>query len=183
MPPPAISIGLPDRRHPDRGAGASSCAIRRTSSSRRPRSLYLLLTSAAREILRGVEHGHRRRGPRDRGHQARRPPGPQPRAPRAPRAAGRRAPRGAPADRAVGHAAAARDDRPVPRRGRRGPRRHDRRRRRAQAARPRGRRPGRGHGASSARSCRRTQQPGGPGDRPATCARASGRRSTRGSSS
>ena len=35
---------------------ARSPATRRTSSSRPPRSLYLMLTSQAREILRGVEH-------------------------------------------------------------------------------------------------------------------------------
>ena len=57
----------------------------------------------------------RRRGPRDRRDEAGRPPRAQPRAARAP-PAGRRA--AAPADRPVGDPAPARDDRPLPRRGR-----------------------------------------------------------------
>ena len=41
-----------------------------------PESLFLLLTSAARESLRGVTHRDPRRGARGRGHEARRAPGP-----------------------------------------------------------------------------------------------------------
>ena len=146
-----------------------------------PETLYLLLTSQAREILRGVEHGHRRRGPRDRRDQARRPPRAEPRAPGAAarRPGGTRA--APPADRPVGHPAPARDDRPVPRRGGRGPRGRDRRRRQPQAARAPGRRPGRGHGPprrgpAARRAARRA------GRSAASCGRASGRRSTRASS-
>ncbi len=40
-----------------------------------PESLYLLLTSAARETLRSVRVADRRRDPRPGRHQARRPPG------------------------------------------------------------------------------------------------------------
>ena len=54
-----------------------------------PESLYLLLTSQAREALRSVRARDRRRGPRDGRHEARRPPRP---VPRAPRRAGRRTP-------------------------------------------------------------------------------------------
>ncbi len=49
-----------------------------------PESLFLMLTSAARETLRGRRHGHRRRDPRRRRHQARRPPGGVARATRRP---------------------------------------------------------------------------------------------------
>ena len=99
----------------------------------------------------------RRRGPRDRRLEARRPPRPEPRAPRA--ASSRRSARATPpaaADRPERDPAAARDDRPVPRRRRAGPRGDDRRRRRPQAARAPGRRPDRGHDRSPARSCRST---------------------------
>ena len=89
---------------------------------------------------RGRDH---RRGPRDRGHEARRPPG---RVPRAPRAAAPRRRAAAPADRSLGHAAAAGDDRPVPRRDRARPRGRDRRRGQPEGARAPGRRPRRGHG-------------------------------------
>ena len=85
---------------------------------------------------------HRRRGPRDRRHEARCPPRPEPGAPRGPAARGRPA---AAADRPQRHAATARRDRPLPRRHRAGPRGHDRRCRRAQAARAPGHRPGRRH--------------------------------------
>ena len=40
-----------------------------------PESLFLMLTSQAREGLRGVRDRHRRRGPRAGGRQARRAPG------------------------------------------------------------------------------------------------------------
>ncbi len=55
-----------------------------------PESLFLLLTSAARDTLRTRRDGHRRRGARRRRHQARHPSGAQPRAPRLPAARSRR---------------------------------------------------------------------------------------------
>ena len=107
-----------------------------------PESLYLMLTSSARDTLRSVDTRHRRRDPRARRHEAR----------RASRAFARAA-RGdhrqaVPADRSVGDAASPRRDRPVPRRQRRraGPTGDDRRRGDSQAARRRGRRSRRGHG-------------------------------------
>ena len=79
-----------------------------------PESLFLLLTSQAREMLRTVETRDPRRGARGRRHEARR-------APRALARAARGARRAAvPADRALGDAAAARGDRPLRRRARDG---------------------------------------------------------------
>ena len=54
-----------------------------------PESLYLMLTSRAREILAGAECGDRRRDPRRGAHQARRAPGAHARAARARWPAGR----------------------------------------------------------------------------------------------
>ena len=135
-----------------------------------------MLTSQAREILRGVEHVivdevHAIAGTKRGAHLALSAwSGSSGSAP------SRRA--AAPADRPDRHAAAARRDRPVPRRHRAGSRGRHRRCRGAQAARARGRRPGRGHGARSARSCRPTSSPAARRSA-RTCARASGRRSTR----
>ena len=75
-----------------------------------PESLYLLLTSNAREALRERRDGHRRRDPRARADQARRAPGALARAAGAPRRAA------AAAHRPLGDAAAARRGRAVPRR-------------------------------------------------------------------
>ena len=55
-----------------------------------PESLFLMLTSKARETLRERGHRHRRRGPRRRGHQTRRAPGRVAGAPRRPAAEARR---------------------------------------------------------------------------------------------
>ena len=75
-----------------------------------PESLFLLLTSQARESLRGVAHRDRRRGARGGRHQARRAPRALARAARRPaRAAGA-------AHRPVGHRAPGRRGRDVPRR-------------------------------------------------------------------
>jgi ATP-dependent Lhr-like helicase len=74
-----------------------------------PESLYLMLTSQAREILTDVEAVHRRRDPRGRGHEARRAPRAD--ASSADRAAERRA-RSA-AHRPVGDAEPARGGRQV----------------------------------------------------------------------
>ena len=116
-----------------------------------PESLYLLLTSQAREILTRRRARHRRRGPRDRRHQARR-------APRAvARTAGATSQRRAATDgderaRRSGSGCRA-TQRPLETIARFlggiGPGREvdDRRRRHAQAARAPGHRPGRGHGA------------------------------------
>ncbi len=145
-----------------------------------PESLYLMLTSQAREVLRGVEHVivdevHAIAGTKRGAHLAlslerleRSPPG------------GRRA-----ASQRIGltrHATAARRDRAVPRR------------RRVRTARSRSSTPARASRSTSrwscrsttwppsARSCRSTSSPAAR--RPArTCGPASGRRSTRGSSS
>ena len=77
-----------------------------------PESLYLLLTSNAREALRSVRHDHRRRDPRPGPDQARGPPGALARTARgALRAA-------AAAHRSVGDAAPARRSRAVPGRSR-----------------------------------------------------------------
>ena len=151
----------------------------------------------------------RRRDPRRRAEQARRPHGADPRAsrpprpePRARRAARalRRGPRrvAAPADpahRPLGNAEAARADRQVPRRP--GPRVRDRRRRHPQGDGPRDRRPGRGHGRPGLERAGPDRSPdgAGPAGRPVaptgstrsspaspTTAR-SGRRSTRSCSS
>ena len=79
-----------------------------------PESLYLLLTSNAREALRSVDTDHHRRDPRARADQARRAPRAVDRAPRrALRAA-------AAADRALGDATAPRRSRAVSGRGRAG---------------------------------------------------------------
>ena len=75
-----------------------------------PESLYLMLTSQAREMLTRRRGGDRRRDPRGRGDQARRAPGADARAPRG--APGRR-PRPA-AHRPVGDAEPARGGRPLP---------------------------------------------------------------------
>ena len=96
-----------------------------------PESLYLMLTSAARETLRGVEAviideihalAATKRG---------RPPGAHPRAARQARCE-----RPPAAHRPVGHAAAARGDRPLPRRLRRARRRRPRRRGRSRSSTP-----------------------------------------------
>ena len=140
-----------------------------------PESLYLMLTSSARETLRGVAMGDRRRDPRAGRHQARRAP----RAlARAARAARRHA---AAAHRSVGDAASARGDRAVPGWARRatarprpvtivdaGP---------PQADGARGRRAHRGHGprSGSPSTSRRAARPVGAVPR----GRRSGRRSIR----
>ncbi len=124
-----------------------------------PESLYLMLTSQVREVLRGVEHVivdevHAIAGTKRGAHLALslerlerlRPADAPPHA----------------ADRPVRHATAARGDRPVPRRDRSGPRGDDRRRRRAQAARPPGRSSRSTTWRPSARSSRSTSSPGGP---------------------
>ncbi len=54
-----------------------------------PESLYLMLTSGARDALQERRARDRRRGPRDRRQQARRAPRPEPRTPRAPPRGGR----------------------------------------------------------------------------------------------
>ena len=77
-----------------------------------PESLFLLLTSQGREMLRERPDADPRRGACRRGHQARRPPRALGRAARPARRRAR------PARRAVGDAAPARGDRPVRRRGR-----------------------------------------------------------------
>ena len=142
-----------------------------------PESLYLLLTSAARETLRGVEtviidEVHAIAGTKRGAHLALSLERLEQL-----RAAGRAA---APADRAVGDAAAARDDRPVPGRHRAGSRGRDRRRREPQGARaPRSSSRSRTW-PGSARSCRPRSSPAAR-CRSATCGRASGRRSTRAS--
>ena len=99
-----------------------------------PNPLYLMLTSAAREVLRSVEYVIVDEVHAIAGSRARRASRPQPRAPRGTSA-------GADADsqahathRAVRYATAARDDRPVPRRDRAGARGDDRRCRCAQTA-------------------------------------------------
>ena len=131
-----------------------------------PESLYLLLTSQAREILRTVEHVivdevHAIAGTKRGAHLAL----------TLERLERLRDADGTPAaaHRPVRHAAAARHDRPLPRRHRTGPRGDDRRRRHAQAARARGRRPGRRHGrarrgpAAGAAARRPGDQPRGRG--------------------
>ena len=102
-----------------------------------PESLFLLLTSQARETLRGIEtvivdEVHAVAGTKRGAHLAL-----SPRAARAPRRAA------VPAGRSLGDSAPARGDRSL-RRGH-GTRDRARRRGNAQGARPRGRRPGRGH--------------------------------------
>ena len=128
-----------------------------------PESLYLLLTSQAREILRGVEHVivdevHAIAGSKRGAHLAlslerlerlRTAPGP-----------GRRRSIAPPADRPLGHPAAARDHREVPGRDGRGARRRHRGRRHPQApgAPGRGARGGHGpprRGAAAGRAARR----------------------------
>ena len=101
-----------------------------------PESLYLMLTSSARETLQRRRDRDRRRDPRHGHHQARRPSGAHARAAR-----GGHRPAAA-TDRAVGHATPAGGDGPLPRRlrRRRAAARAHRRHRRAQAARDRGRR-------------------------------------------
>ncbi len=76
-----------------------------------PESLFLLLTSAAREALSGRRDGDPRRGARRRRHQARRPPGALPRAARRP------PPATSTADRAVRHRPPGGGGRPLPHRG------------------------------------------------------------------
>ena len=114
-----------------------------------PESLYLLLTSQAREILTGVEQVivdevHAIAGTKRGAHLAlslerlerlREKAAPE-----------WRATEEAPAHRPERDPAPARHHRPLPRRRRSGPRGCHRRRRRPQAARAPGRRPGRGHG-------------------------------------
>ncbi len=100
-----------------------------------PESLYLMLTSRARETLAVGRVRHHRRDPRDGAHQARRALDAEP---RTPRSAHREA---TAAHRPVGDAAAARRDRPLPRwvRRKRCAPGDDRRRRLAKGPRPRGR--------------------------------------------
>ena len=110
-----------------------------------PESLYLMLTSAAREVLARVEYVivdevHAIAGSKRGAHLALSLERLE--ALRDNEATGRSADA---ADRPVRHATAARHDRAVPRRHRSRPRGHDRRCRRAQAARSPGRRPGRRH--------------------------------------
>jgi ATP-dependent Lhr-like helicase len=146
-----------------------------------PESLYLMLTSAAREVLRGVEHVIVDRGPRDRRLEARRAPGVEPRAPRgtSPRPDVR-----PPAIQRIGLSATQRPLETIARfLGGSGP-----------VARSRSSTPGRASRSSSrssspsttwprsARCCRRRSSPAAQ-RAGATCGRASGRRSTRGSSS
>ena len=95
------------RHHPDRPASGSDAAEHHASACARatprpadrrkivsrppdilittPESLFLMLTSAARDVLRHVRDRDRRRGARAGRHQARRPPGPVPGAARRPR--------------------------------------------------------------------------------------------------
>ena len=128
----------PDRRHHERGAPGH-----RPPPAGHPRhDARVALPHADERCPRGPPRcraRHRRRGPRDRGRQARRAPRAEPRTPRTPDG------RPAPADRALGDAATARHDRPVPRRDRARSEGDDRRCRDAQAARAAGDRPGRGH--------------------------------------
>ena len=107
-----------------------------------PESLYLMLTSQARETLRSVrwviiDEIHAMAATKRGAHLAD--------LARAPGAADRHA---SATDRLVGDAASARGDRALPRRAddRRATARHDRRRRPSQADGDRGDRPGRGHG-------------------------------------
>ena len=79
--PPSIRVGV--------RSGDTPQAERRALSTdppeiliTTPESLFLMLTSQARETLRNVEHRHRRRGARRRRHQARRAPRPVAGAPR-----------------------------------------------------------------------------------------------------
>ena len=141
----------PHRRHAAaraRGDAAHAADILITT----PESLYLMLTSQARELLTGTRVGDRRRDPRRRPDQARRAPRAHA---RAPRAAG--GPRRA-AHRPLGHAAAARGGRRASSSGRgatctivdAG---------RAQAARPADPRAGRVHGRAR-RAARARRRPG-----------------------
>ena len=147
-----------------------------------PESLYLMLTSAAREALRRVEvvivdEVHAIAGTKRGSHLALS----LERLEALRSAAGARRAADT-ADRPVRHATAARGDRPVPRRRRSGPRGDDRRCRHAQ-----GRSTSRSSSRwttwrRSARCCHSTSSRAARPPR-ATCGRASGRRSTRGSSS
>ena len=122
-----------------------------------PESLYLMMTSQARNILAGVEAVIVDEIHAVAADQARRPPRAHAGAARAsgPDPRGRPRPgRDGPADRPLGHAAPARAGRVVP--GRAEARVHDRRRRHPQGARPRDRRPGRGHDAARVASARRS---------------------------
>ena len=81
LPPPEITVGM---RTGDTPADERR-AFARTPPDiliTTPESLFLLLTSAARDSLRGRGNGDRRRGARGRRHQARRPSGALPGTPR-----------------------------------------------------------------------------------------------------
>ena len=74
VPPPDITVAMRTGDTP----AEQRRAFARTPSDiliTTPESLFLLLTSSARESLRGRRDGHRRRGARGRRHQARRAPG------------------------------------------------------------------------------------------------------------
>ena len=111
--PPAIRVGV---RSGDTPAADRRLLLRDPPDIliTTPESLFLMLTSAARETPRRGRDGHRRRDPRRRRHQARRPPR------RVARAARRDAAEARAAHRAVGHRAAARGGGAVPRRARPG---------------------------------------------------------------
>ncbi len=134
---PAGLHRVADRRHPVRGApGAGQEAA---GDPHHDAGVALPPPDLGRPgdaARRGARD--RGRGPRHRRDQARRPPRALPRAPRAPARPGRAAP---PADRPVGDAASARDDRALPGRGR------DR------TARSRSWTPGRGSGWTSRSWC------------------------------
>ena len=117
-----------------------------------PESLFLMLTSQAREIAAQRRHRDRRRGPRRGRHQARGPPRPLAGAP------GRAPPPARPADRPLRHGAPPRRGRPLPRRQ---PPGRDRRSPRREAVGPQRRRARRGH----VRARRPGRRPGGPGRR------------------
>ncbi len=107
QPPPAISVGV--------RSGDTTPSARRELIAKppdilitTPESLFLMLTSAARDDAGQGADGDRRRGARRRGHQARRAPGAVAGAPRRDAAAA------GPADRAVGDRAPARGGGAVP---------------------------------------------------------------------
>ena len=88
LPAPDVTVAVRSGDTPAAGAPAFARAPRDVLITT-PESLFLMLTSQAREALRRGGDGHPRRGARGGRHQARRPPGPQPRAARRPaRAAG-----------------------------------------------------------------------------------------------
>ena len=95
--------------HPPTRGDAWRAAPRRLITT--PESLFLMLTSSQREILRGRQDGDHRRGARDGGHEARRTPGALARA-----ALGDLPQRSHNAVCALGDAATARGGRPLRRR-------------------------------------------------------------------